>query len=107
MPPQPRLLTAPGCLLCLPAYAPSWPSATRCKFEHPYDKAPHVEFNSMGLPLRPGEPPCTFYLKHLRSAPAPSVGRPSAGVAGPGCCCAVENDEAMRWWLRLRLHGPT
>lgn len=36
----------------------------RCKFEHPYELAPHVEFNSLGLPLRPSEPDCSYYLKY-------------------------------------------
>jgi hypothetical protein len=36
----------------------------RCKFEHPYDLAPHVEFNSLGLPLRPSEPECSYYMKY-------------------------------------------
>lgn len=27
----------------------------RCKFEHPWDKLPVVQFNSMGLPLRQGK----------------------------------------------------
>lgn len=40
----------------------------RCKFAHPYDRAPSVEFNSLGLPLRPDEPVCTFFLKNLRCA---------------------------------------
>ena len=33
----------------------------RCKFEHPWDKLPVVRFNSMGLPLRQGQPlaPCS------------------------------------------------
>ncbi|PSC76554.1 MFS general substrate transporter [Micractinium conductrix] len=39
-----------------------------CKFAHPFDKAPKVEFNSMGLPLRPGEPECAFYVKNYRCA---------------------------------------
>lgn len=39
-----------------------------CKFEHPFDKAPKVEFNSLGLPLRPGEPECSFYVKNYRCA---------------------------------------
>lgn len=38
----------------------------RCKFEHPYEQAPKVMFNSVGLPLRPSEPPCTFYMKTFR-----------------------------------------
>jgi len=38
----------------------------RCKFYHPYDKAPVVMFNSAGLPMRPGEPPCSFFLKNFR-----------------------------------------
>lgn len=38
----------------------------RCKFDHPYDQAPKVMFNSLGLPLRPGEAPCAFFLKNLR-----------------------------------------
>lgn len=29
----------------------------RCKFEHPWDKLPIVQFNSMGLPLRQGKAP--------------------------------------------------
>ncbi|GAB4822752.1 hypothetical protein N2152v2_009798 [Parachlorella kessleri] len=36
----------------------------RCKFEHPYELAPHVEFNSLGLPLRHAEPLCSFYMKY-------------------------------------------
>ena len=40
-----------------------------CKFAHPYDQAPKVEFNALGLPLRPGEPECSFYVKNFRQAP--------------------------------------
>lgn len=40
----------------------------RCKFEHPFDKAPKVSYNSAGLPLRPEEPPCTYYMKHFHCA---------------------------------------
>lgn len=40
----------------------------RCKFDHPYDKAPRVDYNSLGLPLRPDEPTCTFYVKNWQCA---------------------------------------
>ncbi|PRW58157.1 zinc finger CCCH domain-containing ZFN-like isoform X1 [Chlorella sorokiniana] len=39
-----------------------------CKFGHPLDKAPKVQFNSLGLPLRPGEPECAFYMRNYRCA---------------------------------------
>jgi hypothetical protein len=38
----------------------------RCKFDHPYGQAPRVAFNSLGLPLRPEEPPCSYYLKNYK-----------------------------------------
>lgn len=38
----------------------------RCKFDHPYDRAPRVEFNALGLPMRPSEPTCAFYLKNYK-----------------------------------------
>ena len=41
---------------------------SRCKFHHPLELAPHVEFNRLGLPLRPGEPDCQYYLKTLQCA---------------------------------------
>lgn len=40
----------------------------RCKFEHPFDKAPKVSYNTLGLPLRPEEPPCAYYMKHFHCA---------------------------------------
>lgn len=40
----------------------------RCKFDHPYDKAPKVVYNTMGLPMRPEEPPCAFFMKHAHCA---------------------------------------
>ena len=51
-----------------PSAPPSPPARSaanrRCKFEHPYELAPHVEFNSLGLPLRPSEPECSYYMKY-------------------------------------------
>jgi hypothetical protein len=38
----------------------------RCKFDHPYELAPQVVYNKLGLPLRPGQPDCQYYLKTLR-----------------------------------------
>ena len=40
----------------------------RCKFHHPMELAPHVEYNRLGLPLRPGEPDCHYYLKTFQCA---------------------------------------
>ena len=40
----------------------------RCKFHHTIDKAPKISFNSIGLPLRPREPVCAFYLRNRRCA---------------------------------------
>jgi hypothetical protein len=37
-----------------------------CKFAHPFDQAPKVLFNSLGLPLRPTEPECSFFMKNFR-----------------------------------------
>ncbi len=42
------------------------PCCRSCKFGHPLDKAPKVQFNSLGLPLRPGEPECAFYMRNYR-----------------------------------------
>ncbi|KAK2079502.1 hypothetical protein QBZ16_001896 [Prototheca wickerhamii] len=39
---------------------------SRCKFSHPMDKLPELRFNSLHLPLRPGEPVCSFYARHWR-----------------------------------------
>ncbi|KAL4859340.1 Zinc finger CCCH domain-containing protein 12 [Chlorella vulgaris] len=39
-----------------------------CKFAHPFDQAPKVLFNSLGLPLRPTEPECSFFMKNFRCA---------------------------------------
>lgn len=41
---------------------------SRCKFEHPYELAPKVSFNSLGLPMRPKEPVCAFYMKNWHCA---------------------------------------
>jgi hypothetical protein len=38
----------------------------RCKFEHPYDRAPRVDYNSLGLPMRPQEPTCSYYVKNYQ-----------------------------------------
>lgn len=51
-----RLLPAPPAACC------------SCKFGHPLDKAPKVQFNSLGLPLRPEEPECAFYMRNYRWA---------------------------------------
>ena len=65
----------------------------RCKFEHPFDKAPKVQYNTMGLPLRPEEPPCAYFMKHLHCAfghtckfhhPELSPAQPEAAVVIPG-----------------------
>ena len=37
------------------------PARRRCKFEHPLDRMPLVDFNSLGLPMRPG----VLQLLHL------------------------------------------
>lgn len=36
----------------------------RCKFSHPAELAPRVQYNTHGLPLRPGAPDCSYYLKN-------------------------------------------
>jgi hypothetical protein len=41
---------------------------SRCKFDHPYELAPKVSFNSLGLPMRPKEPVCAFYMKNWHCA---------------------------------------
>eukprot|EP00887_Chlorella_sp_A99_P005601 scaffold1.g5601.t1 len=61
-----RARERPACAFFLKTGTCAW--GDRCKFEHPHDKAPHVEFNSLGLPLRPGEPNCAFYVKHYTCA---------------------------------------
>lgn len=66
--------------------------ACSCKFAHPFDKAPRVEFNSLGLPLRPGEPECSFYLKHYRQ-----------GARSPH----PPPRSASSWRLALVAHRPT
>jgi hypothetical protein len=38
----------------------------RCKFQHPIELAPRVQYNSVGLPMRPGEKVCTYYMRHGR-----------------------------------------
>ncbi|DBA77326.1 TPA: hypothetical protein ACH3X2_000847 [Trebouxia sp. C0005] len=56
----------------------------KCKFEHPWDKLPIVRFNSMGLPLRQGQPECAYYLRHGRCGFGPSCKfhHPEPGTAG-------------------------
>lgn len=39
-----------------------------CKFNHPFDQAPTIWYNSMGLPRRPGEPICQYFTKRYRCA---------------------------------------
>ena len=41
---------------------------TNCKFKHPFDQAPIVSYNSMGLPRRPGEPICQYFMRRHRCA---------------------------------------
>jgi hypothetical protein len=41
---------------------------TSCKFKHPFDQAPFVSYNSMGLPKRPGEPICQYFMRRHRCA---------------------------------------
>lgn len=36
---------------------------TMCKFKHPVDMAPLVQYNSVGLPRRPGSHVCKFFVK--------------------------------------------
>lgn len=38
----------------------------RCKFQHPVELAPRVQYNSVGLPMRPGERVCAYYMRHGR-----------------------------------------
>jgi len=39
-----------------------------CKFNHPFDQAPTIWYNSMGLARRPGEPICQYFTKRYRCA---------------------------------------
>jgi hypothetical protein len=36
---------------------------SKCKFSHPIELAPVVEYNSVGLPRRYGQPACRFYVQ--------------------------------------------
>ena len=62
----------------------------KCKFSHPLDKVPIIHFNTLGLPLRPGEPDCAFYMKTLR--------------CGFGASCKFNHPEA--YWNMMPLVAP-
>lgn len=62
----------------------------KCKFAHPLDKVPIIHFNTLGLPLRPGEPDCAFYMKTLR--------------CGFGASCKFNHPEA--YWNMMPLVAP-
>jgi hypothetical protein len=104
-----------------PPACPSLPPCS-CKFAHPYDQAPKVEFNALGLPLRPGEPECSFYVKNFRQA---ACGLACAAAWLPACmlacspaclatAAAVGGQSATlamclqsRWQHGLSIHRPT
>ena len=54
-----------------------------CKFAHPYDLAPRIRFNALGLPLRPGEPLCAYYMQHCRQVADGAAGIGGSGRTGP------------------------
>lgn len=83
----------PACSTALPTSPPALALAAlacSCKFAHPFDKAPRVEFNSLGLPLRPGEPECSFYLKHYRQ------GRGMQGVSARPCSSSSQQGASFK-----------
>ena len=75
----------------------------RCKFGHPFDKAPRVEYNSLGLPVRPDEPVCSFYMKNWQCAfghtckynhPEPSHGSTGVGPAVHAVASRMHNSPS-------------